>query len=73
MNTYTPSEVIYDELSGKEALILTDLDLNPTEHSIGGMHLSKNHEMVELDIYNKAGRYVTDAYLRVSDVLGDVQ
>jgi len=37
------------------------------------MHLSKNHEMVELDIYDKSGRHVTDAYLQVSDVLGVTQ
>jgi len=73
MNTLITSELIYDALSGIEVRILSYLNLNPSEHSIGGMHLSKNNEMVELDIYNKSGRYVTDAYLQVSDVLGVTQ
>ena len=73
MNTLITSELIYGALSGIEARILSFLDLDPAAHSIGGMHLSKNNEMVELDIYNKSGRYVTDAYLQVSDVLGVTQ
>ena len=73
MNTLITPELIYDALSGIEVRILSYLDLDPAAHSIGGMHLSMNHEMVELDIYDKGDRYVTDAYLRVSDVLGVAQ
>ena len=70
---YDPSKLIYDALWEIKDRILIDLDLNPSEHSIGGMHFSKDYFWVELDIYDKGGRYVTDACLQVSDTLEDVK
>lgn len=69
MNTNRPENAIYDALWKLEADILEDLDLSLEYHTIGGMHISRDHKSVELEIYNKAGRFMTDAQVTVSEWL----
>ena len=60
---------IYDALWKLEVDILEDLDVSLDYHSIGGMHISRDHKVVELDIRSKTSSYITDAEVTVSDYL----
>ena len=60
---------IYDALWKLEADILDDLGLSLDHYSIGGMNISVDHKYVELEIRNKAGRFITDDCVKVSEWL----
>ncbi len=69
MSTNRPEEAIYDSLWKLEVEILKDLDLSLDYHSIGGMHISRDHKVVELEIRNKSGNFISEAEVTVSDWL----
>ena len=66
---HRPETAIYDAFRKLESDILEDLDLSLDYHTIGGMHISRDHKVVELDIRSKSGSYITDAEVTVSDYL----
>lgn len=69
MSTNRPEEAIYDALWKLEVEILKDLDLSLDYHSIGGMNISRDLKVVELEIRNKSGNFISEAEVTVSDWL----